>query len=280
MEQGKIQTLKIVRIKPVGAYLADPDNMDPETKDAVLLPKKQVPDGSTPGESVEVFLYTDSSDRPVATTAKPYLTVGEVGKLAVTELEKVGTFLDIGLEKDVLLPFKETEGKPQKGDVLLVALTLDKAKRLVATMHVYPYLKTGSPYQKNDAVKATVYEVKENIGAFAAVDNLYFGLIPTSEVYENYSVGQEVEARVMRVREDGKLDLSPRKKSYLQMDEDAEKIFSAIEENDGKLSFTDKADPAFIREKFRMSKNEFKRAVGRLLKEGKIILTDHSIEKK
>jgi len=277
MEIGKIQTLKIVRIKPNGAYLSDPAGEEEEKDNAVLLPGKQVPENAKEGDTLDVFLYTDSSDRPIATTSTPLLTVGETGILTVKDTTKIGAFLDIGLEKDVLLPFKETEGKPEQGQKLLVALTVDKAGRLAATMHVYPFLKNGSPYKKDDEVTGTVYEVREGMGVFVAVDNRYFGLIPASEVYGEYRIGDEVKARVMRVREDGKLDLSPRRKAYLQMDDDAEKVLAAISDNGGKLPFTDKADPALIRDKFGMSKNEFKRAVGHLLKSGKIVITENSI---
>lgn len=277
MELGKIQELKITRIKDFGAYLSSPE--DPEGKESVLLPKKQVPADAKVGDTVEVFLYKDSADRPIATTNKPLLTVGETARLTVKEATKFGTFLDMGLEKDLLLPFKETEGVPVRGQQVLAALYVDKSDRLAATMKVYPYLKTGAPYEKDAEVKGTVYEVKD-MGTFVAVDDRYFGLIPRSEDYGSYHVGDEVEARVMRVREDGKLDLSPRKKAYLQMDDDAEKVYARLLSSGGKLDFTDKAAPEKIREEFGMSKNEFKRAVGRLLKEGKILITENTIEKK
>jgi predicted RNA-binding protein (virulence factor B family) len=277
MEFGKIQTLKVIRKKEFGFYLSDPD--DAEGKKAVLIPLKQAPEGASEGDSIEVFLYKDSSDRPIATTRKPLLTAGETGKLTVKDVTKIGAFLDIGLERDVLLPFRETEGEVKINDKVLVALFVDKSERLAATMRVYHYLKTGAPYEKDADITGTVYEVKD-LGVFVAVDDRYFGLIPKSEAYGEYKVGQEISARVLRVREDGKLDLSPRKKAYMQMDDDADTIFKSIEAHGGKIDFTDKSDPEKIRKEFGMSKNEFKRAVGRLLKEGKIILTDSAIEQK
>lgn len=277
MEQGKIQKLQIMRIKPVGAFLSD--RTDGDEKDAVLLPKKQVPENAAEGDTVEVFLYNDSSDRPIATTARPLLTVGELGRLTVKDTTKIGAFLDIGLERDVLLPFKEQEGEVVKGDSVLVSLYVDNSGRLAATMRIYPYLKTGAPYETDAEVRGTVYEVRD-LGVFVAVDDQYFGLIPKSEVYETYTVGQEVTARVMRIREDGKLDLSPRKKAYMQMDDDAARVLKTIEARGGRLSFTDKAEPEKIRQEFNMSKNEFKRAVGRLLKEDRIVITENGIEMK
>jgi hypothetical protein len=167
----------------------------------------------------------------------------------------------------------------RQGEEVLAALYVDKSKRLAATMKVYSHLSSESPYNKDDQVTGTVYEINENLGAFVAVDNKYYGLIPKKEVYGNYQEGDSVTARVTKVREDGKLDLSPRQKAYIQMDTDASLVMEIIEKQfDGCLPFTDKADPELIKKEFSMSKNAFKRAVGNLLKAGKIKITDNSIE--
>ena len=147
-------------------------------------------------------------------------------------------------------------------------------------MNVYPYLLSNSPYATDDKVIGTVYEISGNFGAFVAVDDIYSALIPKKELYGNVQIGDTVSARITSVREDGRLNLSLREKAYLQMDADAEKLMKMIEEGGGKLPFTDKAAPELIREKTCMSKNEFKRAVGRLLKEGRITIGANSIEKK
>ena len=147
-------------------------------------------------------------------------------------------------------------------------------------MNVYPYLLSNSPYAKDDKVIGTVYELSDNFGAFVAVDDIYSGLIAKKELYGNIQIGDSVNARVISVKEDGRLNLSLREKAYLQMDTDAEKLMQMIEDNGGKLPFTDKASPELIREKTAMSKNEFKRAVGRLLKEGRIVINQNSIDKK
>ena len=276
MQLGKKQLLTVVKIVDFGIYLADPD--DPE--DRVLLPKKQVRAGVRPGDQMEVFLYKDSRDRPIATTAEPLLTLGDVGRLKVKEVSRIGAFLDWGLEKDLFLPFRQQTRKVRAGEECLVALYTDKSGRLCATMNVYEYLRTDSPYGPDDHVTGTVYQISENFGAFVAVDDLYSGLVPKKEFYDQAKIGDRVEARVTGVKADGKLDLSLREKTYLQIDEDAEQVMKAIEEFGGVLPFSDKASPEVIKRELSMSKNAFKRAVGRLLKEGRVEITDKSIRKR
>ena len=276
MQLGKKQLLTVVKIVDFGIYLADPD--DPE--DRVLLPKKQVRAGVRPGDQMEVFLYKDSRDRPIATTAEPLLTLWDVGRLKVKEVSRIGAFLDWGLEKDLFLPFRQQTRKVRAGEECLVALYIDKSGRLCATMNVYEYLRTDSPYGPDDHVTGTVYQISENFGAFVAVDDLYSGLVPKKEFYDQAKIGDRVEARVTGVKADGKLDLSLREKTYLQIDEDAEQVMKAIEEFGGVLPFSDKASPEVIKRELSMSKNAFKRAVGRLLKEGRVEITDKSIRKR
>ena len=276
MQLGKKQLLTVVKIVDFGIYLADPD--DPE--DRVLLPKKQVRAGVRPGDQMEVFLYKDSRDRPIATTAEPLLTLGDVGRLKVKEVSRIGAFLDWGLEKDLFLPFRQQTRKVRAGEECLVALYIDKSGRLCATMNVYEYLRTDSPYGPDDHVTGTVYQISENFGALVAVDDLYSGLVPKKEFYDQAKIGDRVEARVTGVKADGKLDLSLREKTYLQIDEDAEQVMKAIEEFGGVLPFSDKASPEVIKRELSMSKNAFKRAVGRLLKEGRVEITDKSIRKR
>ena len=275
IELGKRQLLEVVRMKDFGVYLSE----KPGDEAAVLLPKKQVPEGTKTGDKIEVFIYKDSEDRLIATTAVPKLQVGETAVLKVKEVGKIGAFLDMGLEKDLLLPFKEQNYKVRQGEECLVALYVDKSKRLAATMNVYTYMSNESSYQKEDRVVGTVYEINENLGAFVAVENRYYGLIPKKELFQKIHLGEVIEARVTRVREDGKLDLSPREKAHVQMDADAQLVWNVIEEFDGVLPFTDKASPEIIKREFQLSKNAFKRAVGHLLKEGKIKITEKTIER-
>ena len=267
---GKKSTLMIVKKVDFGVYLGT-------NEERVLLPKKQVPKGLEIGDPVEVFLYKDSSDRLIATTNTPKITLGELAVLEVADTARIGAFLNWGLEKDLLLPFKEQTSKVKKGDKVLVALYVDKSGRLCATMKVYEKLRTDSPYQKDDQVQGIIYDSSDNFGMFVAVDNCFSALIPKREAFGDLKVGDVVDARVAKVRDDGKMDLSVRKKAFMQMDDDATMILRRIEEYGGKLPFTDKADPEIIDKEFGMSKNAFKRAVGRLLKEKKIKITEKNI---
>lgn len=275
---GEKQTLEMVKKVEFGVYLADPMGDDEEER--VLLPMKQVPQGLSVHDTIEVFLYKDSKDRLIATTNEPKIVLGDTALLRVQQTGQMGAFLDWGLEKDLFLPFREQTAKVREGDECLVALYIDKSKRLCATMKVYHYLKCGSNYQKDDRVTGIVYELSDNFGAFVAVDNEYSALIPKKELVKKLHVGEQISARVMGVKEDGKLDLSLREKSYLQMNEDAQTLMDRLQQNNGTLPFTDKASPELIRDEMNMSKNEFKRAVGNLLKAGKIEITENEIHLK
>ena len=278
IELGKKQTLTVVKTVDFGVYLAEKD--DKEGKDSVLLPAKQVPAGTKAGDELTVFIYKDSKDRLIATTREPMLQVGQTAVLKVSQVTRIGAFLNWGLEKDLLLPFKEQTAKVKKGDEVLVALYVDKSGRLCATMKVYEKLRTDSPYKKDDHVEGIIYETSDNFGVFVAVDDCYSALIPKREAFGRLRVGDRVSARVLKVREDGKLDLSVREKAFLQMDADAAMIMKRMEEYGGKLPFNDKVDPEVIKQEFGLSKNAFKRAVGRLLKEGHIKISEKNIEMK
>ena len=192
----------------------------------------------------------------IATTREPKITLGKLAVLDVVDVGRIGAFLDWGLEKDLLLPFREQTVKVEKGDRCLVSLYVDKSGRLCATMKVYQLLRTDSPYKKNDMVRGTVYEINREFGVFVAVDNCYSALIPRREAYGRMRVGDEIEARVTSVKADGKLDLSVRGRIPEQMDADVELISRRLE-REGELSFTDKADPEVIRRELGMSKAAF-----------------------
>lgn len=267
---GKKQVLKVVKQTDFGVYLGTDE-------DRVLLPRKQVPAGTQIGDGIEVFLYRDSKDRIIATTNEPKIRLGEVKPLKVKDTAPIGAFLDWGLEKDLFLPFKQQTARVRKGDECLVALYVDKSGRLCATMKVYEKLRKDPPYKKDDRVSGIIYESSPNFGLFVAVDDCYCGLIPKKEAPGNLKVGDRIEARVTEVKSDGKLDLSVREKAFIQMDLDAKAVLDKLEANGGVLPFTDKADPELIRREFGFGKNAFKRAVGRLLKEGKIEIREKSI---
>ncbi|NFL73993.1 S1 RNA-binding domain-containing protein [Clostridium sporogenes] len=274
---GEIQKLEIIREAPMGVYL---NSKEDKSENDILLPGKQVPEDAKIGDEVEVFVYRDSEDRMIATINRPKITIGEIAPLKVIEKTKMGAFLDWGLERDLFLPFKEQTYGIQEGKEYLVYLYIDKSDRLCASMNVYRVLGTESHYKENDQVKGFIYDIKKEIGAFVAVDNEYHGLIPKNEIYDKLRYGDIVEARVTKVKEDGKLDLSIRKKAYKQMDEDADIILEKLNYNGGKLYLNDNSDPRAIKELLNMSKNAFKRAVGRLLKEGKIEFIEKGIKLK
>ncbi len=268
-ELGKIQELEIEEIMDIGAILG---------AEHILLPKKEVPEGALPGDTLKVMIYKDSDDRIIATMREPFVTLHETAVLEVADVTKIGAFLDWGLEKDLLLPFHEQTRKVKAGDKVLAALYVDKSGRLAATMNVYDYLSAVHNYRKGDRVSGTVYETSDNFGVFVAVDNKYSGLIPKKEVTRQYHVGEIVECRVTLVKRDGKLDLSPNEKAYKKMKNDASDVLEIIKENyGGKIPFDDKADPELIKKEFGISKAAFKRAVGKLYKERLIKIEDGRI---
>ncbi|MBD9150998.1 MAG: S1 RNA-binding domain-containing protein [Lachnospiraceae bacterium] len=277
IQLGRKQELVVVKTVDFGVYLGEDQNAGMDER--VLLPKKQVPENCNIGDKIEVFLYKDSRDRLIATVNIPKLMVGEVGFLKVSQVTKIGAFLDWGLEKDILLPYKEQTRKVREGEEVLAALYIDKSSRLAATMNVYEYLRKDSEYKKDDIVTGMIYQTSDNFGVFVAVDNIYSALIPKKEVVGELRIGDTVQARVTGVKPDGKLDLSIREKAYLQIEKDAVKILQIIDSFDGVLPFTDRANPEVIKRETQMSKNEFKRAIGNLLKNGKIEIKENCIRR-
>ena len=278
IELGKKQKLTVVKSVDFGVYLGE--DMQADAKNRVLLPSRQVPEGTKEGDSIEAFIYKDSQDRLIATTKEPKLQVGQTAVLKVSQVTRIGAFLDWGLEKDLFLPYKEMTMKVQPEDEVLVTLYIDKSSRLCASMKkLYDLLSTDSPYKEGDHVEGRVYEFSDNFGTFVAVDDKYSAMIPRHEDTSKLRIGDVIEAKVTKVKPDGKLDVSLRDKAYLQMDEDAEKVMQVIEEFAGVLPFGDKASPEVIKRETGLSKNAFKRAVGRLYKEHRVEITERSIRK-
>lgn len=247
--------------------------LDAETgnrKDNVLLPGNECPDDVQEGAILDVFIYHDSEDRLIATRKVPVAQVGELAYLKVTAKTKIGAFLDFGLERGLFLPFREQRYPIEVDKSYLVYLYLDKSGRLSSTTNIYDFLSSDSPYQKNDSVMGTVYLINPQIGVFVAVDNKYMGLIPRTENYSELKCGDRVQSRVIRVRDDGKLDLSPRNLSHQQMNVDAELLINSMNANGGLLPLNEKSSPDEIEKVLHMSKAAFKRAVGALLKTGRI----------
>ncbi len=272
---GEIQTLVVVKKSSIGAYLGSRgDNL----KDEVLLPRNQVPPGTEEMDEIEVFIYRDSEDRMIATTQIPKIVLGQIATLKVKQVLRIGAFLDWGLPKDLLLPFKEQTAKIVEGQEYIVGLYIDKSDRLCATMRIYDFLRIDSPFKKGDWVRGIIYDINDNLGALVAVDHIFNGLIPKTEFYGSHKVGDIIEARVARIREDGKLDLSLKEEAYIQMNTDAELILERLKQGGGLLLLNDKSSPEKIKEQLKMSKGAFKKAVGRLLKDRKIKFTSDGIE--
>lgn len=278
MRLGCMQTLQVIKKVDFGVYLSDIEQ--PKAEERVLLPKKQVPEQTRIGDEIEVFLYRDSKDRMIATTTMPRITLGQIAVLPVKEVGKIGAFLDWGLEKDLFLPYKEQTRKVHEGDEILVRLYIDKSNRLCAsTKGIYDLLSTNPPYHIGDEVEGRVYEFGHDFGTFIAIEDKYSAMLPKHEDTSHLQLGDVITVEVTGIKEDGKLDVSMRKKAYMQMDDDAEKIMDLIESYAGVLPFTEKATPEIIFRETGLSKAAFKRAVGRLYKERRIQIMDGKIRK-
>ena len=273
---GEMQELEVVKKQDFGVYLKSSDDVRGDNK--ILLPIKQVPEATEIGDKLNVFVYRDSSDRVIATINRPRLVIGEIGYLKVVELSNIGAFLNWGLEKDLFLPFKEQIGELRNGGEYMVGLYVDKSDRLCATMNLFKVLRTDSPYKINDIVTGTVFSLKRGLGAMIAVDGKYLGLIHEGEILKPLHSGDEVELRVSNIKEDGKLDLSFKDAPKLQIDRDGDKIFNVLAKNKGRLPLNDDSSPDLINEKLNMSKSSFKKALGRLLKRGIIVITKEGIQ--
>jgi len=282
---GYIQQLQCEKFTDHGVYLVSDTSVEHFTVESeldinrVLLPQNEVPKDLKRGDTVTAFIYRDSSDRPVATLKAPLLTFGQVTRLKVKDVGSIGAFLDWGLAKDLFLPFKEQTYRVRPGDEILVSLYIDKSQRLCATMKIYPYLTSDSEYQTDDRVEGTVYELIESFGAYIAVDDQYSALVPAADLHQKLRINERVQARVTKRLADGRLSLSLREKAYMQLDKDALVIYEMLENAGGFLPYGDKTSPDVISSTFHLSKNAFKRAIGHLMKEKKITISDKGIQK-
>lgn len=269
IELGKIQSLEASRISDYGMYLREPGTEAPE----VLLPCRYVPEDLKPGQCIEVFVYKDSEDRPVATTERPYVMPGEFAYLQVAAVNKVGAFLDWGLPKDLLVPYSEQKSKMRRGGIYLVYVYVDKTSgRIVASAKIDKFLGNVFPdYKPMQKVQALVTEHNE-IGYKVIVDNLHRGMIYSNEIFSPIEVEQSVTAYVKRVRDDGKIDLTLGARAKVRTNELTAKIIEYLRKENGP-AVGDKSDPELISRLFGCSKKDFKQAVGHLYKERKIEIT-------
>ncbi|GCD12107.1 DNA-binding protein [Clostridium tagluense] len=266
---GDLNNLKVVRRAEFGYYL---DAGTGNTSDDVLLPMK-----STLGralnidDEVEAFVYRDSSDRLISTLKKPLAKVGDLAYLKVVDMTTIGSFVEIGLERDVLVPFKEENYSLETGRKYLFYIYLDKTGRIAATTFVDKYLYDTDSYNIDDEVEGTVYGIQTNGTVMVAIDDIYRGVILRNENYMNITPGDRLKARVKKYYEDGKMDLTVRKPRLEERDVVEEQILEYLKNSDGSMPYNDKSSPDDIKKVFKTSKNAFKRALGGLMKSDLIL---------
>jgi predicted RNA-binding protein (virulence factor B family) len=271
---GRLNRLRVVRDAPPGFYL------DGQELGEMLLPRRYIPAKLKPGDELEVFIYLDSEDRLVATTETPKGMVGEFACLEVVGVNRdVGAFLDWGLAKDLLLPFREQEGRVRRGEKVVVAIYLDeKTNRIAASMRLQRYLSRRPPdYRAGQAVDLLI-SGKTPLGYNAIVDDTHFGLIYHDTVTVPLEIGQRVKGFVRGVRPGGKIDLSLDAAGYKRVAPLKVQIVEALKRNGGRLDFDDDSSVEAIRETFGVSKKAFKQALGSLYKTRRIRFTKPGVE--
>lgn len=269
---GRYNELKVSRRTDIGVYLQ-------ATGEEILLPKKYVPAGTKEGDVLEVFVYTDSEDRLIATTLKPYASVGEFAYMRVKEVSRVGAFLDWGLEKDLLVPFSEQEQKMEEGKSYVVAVYLDfNTDRVAASAKLHKFIEYEDiELQEGDVVDLLIVG-QTGLGFNAIINNKHIGLIYHNEVFQPLLTGNRVRGYVKTIREDKKIDLSLQKTGGEHIDETRMKLLNVLKSNNGFLPLTDNSSPEEIQRMLQISKKAFKKAVGGLYKERLIEITDEGIK--
>jgi len=269
---GRRTHLEILRITPVGAFLATDVGDDPPT---VLLPGGELPQDAREGDRLEVFIHLDSEERPIATMVEPRLTLGEVTFLEITAITQIGAFVDWGLGKELLVPFAEQSRELHVGERQPIGLYLDKTNRLAGTMFVTDMLRAPPATTLDEWIDGEAWRNDPDIGLFAILERSYVGLVPASEPHR-LRRGDRAKFRVAKILPDGKLVLSLRQHAYREVETDAATILAVIARPDTPR-VGDKSSPELIRELFGLSKKAFKRAVGTLLKERRVTLDDRGM---
>lgn len=267
---GKINTLRINRFVDFGAYVQSGDS--PE----ILMPGKYLPEDCEVDDEVEAFVYKDSEDRWVATTEKPLAYADEFAVLEVKALSNAGVFLEWGITKDLLMPFREQRERSIVGDQVLVYVTIDpKSERLVATEKLHSFFGKATEDLQGQDVEVLPYQQTE-LGWKVLVNQRYSGMIFHGEIVEPIKRLEPKKGWVKQVRDDGKLDVVLKRKSQ---DDLQERILAALSKNDGFLPLHDKTDSEVIRKKLHMSKKQFKEAIGRMFKAKVISISKEGITK-
>lgn len=267
---GQYNRLKVVKRVDFGAYLDGGNGVE------ILLPEKYVEPTVQIGDELDVFIYTDSEDRLIATTERPFAKVGEFAFLQVSQVNEVGAFLDWGISgKDLLVPFSEQKSRMMRGGIYPVYVYLDMAtKRVAASTKLDKFLGNTIPkYKRGDNVKALVIR-HEDPGYRVIVDNLFKGIIYDSDLYSEIELGETIDAHVKQVRDDGKIDLSPGPDAASRVKVLAEKIYYLAEAANGIMPLSDASTPEEIKSLLQCSKKDFKKAVGFLLKNGIVSQSD------
>lgn len=266
---GDLNNLTVVRRADFGYYLgAGTENTD----DDVLLPMKSTVGRALKiGDEVEAFIYRDSSDRLIATLKKPLAKVGDLAYLKVVDMTTIGSFVEIGLERDILVPFKEENYSLETGKKYLFYIYLDKTGRLAATTFIDRYLYDTDSYNIDDEVEGTVYGIQTNGTLMIAVDDIYRAVILRNENYASVTPGDRLKVRVKKYYEDGKMDVTARKPRLEERDVVEEQILEYLKSSNGSMPYNDKSSPDDIKKTFKTSKNAFKRALGGLMKSELIV---------
>lgn len=269
---GKYNQLEVVKEVDFGVYL----NGDEDGE--ILLPKRYVPEGTKPGDVLNVFIYLDMEERLVATTLQPYVQVGEFACLEVAWVNQFGAFLNWGLMKDLFVPFREQKMKMQKGKRYVVYVHLDEESyRIVASAKVEHFLSTEKPdYQPGQEVEVLVWQRTE-LGYKVIVENKFSGMLYHNEIFQPLEVGMRLTAFMKQVRPDGKIDLVLQKAGARKVDDFSEVLWQYIKDNDGFTPLNDKTDAEVIYHTFGVSKKTFKKAVGDLYKKRRIVLVEDGI---
>ena len=270
MKIGEYNTLRINRMVDFGAYLIDDDTHE------VLMPKRYLTPEMQVGDSIRVFVYNDSENRPVATTEEPRAVVGDFALMRVKAVNKVGAFLDWGLTaKDLLCPFGEQRVDMQAGRSYIVRVYLDKAsQRIVASAKLAKFLNQTEPdYYHREKVEVLVVQ-RSDLGYRVIVNNEHWGQIYQNETYQDVNVGDRLSAFVKQVRPDGKVDVTLAKIEKMRVDDLADRILDHLKAHGGEMALTDKSNPEEINKAFKCSKKDFKKALGLLYKQQKVTLGD------
>ncbi len=273
MEIGKYNNLKVVKSVDFGVY------MDGGEAGEILMPKRYVPEGTRLGDELRCFVYQDAEARLLATTERPYATVGEFASLKINAVNNVGAFADWGVSKELLIPHREQKGDMEVGRRYIVYIYFDQvSQRIVGTERIEKYLNNTPPEYKPGEEVDVLVERRTPLGYRVIINNTHTGLIYNNQIFRTVQIGHHMRAYVKTVREDDKIDLSLQPLGYRRMVDEVEaSILKALHLNNGFLALSDNSDPEAITAILQCSKKSFKKAAGALYKQGRIRITDEGL---